>query len=140
MSDEGAVEQNAPPEPKRGFFDRGRLGRLTAILGVFAFVLSARWLVFPHVPQEHDIEVRLGSSGDVVAVDVRWSAAGSSDDIVTTSLRFPPGTAPSAVLTKVSLPDGAYDVAIHVERVSSVDSTRRRITLDDTRRVTIPLR
>ena len=138
MNDDAAAEQ--PPARKRPLLDRGRLARLVAILGVLALLVSMRWIVLPHVPQERDIEMRLASPQDVVALDVRWSAAGSTDDIAMTSLRFPAGAAPSSVRTQVRLPDGAYDVAIHVERTAGVDSTRRRVTFDDADRVTIPLR
>lgn len=140
MSDQAATEPEATPEPARWGFDRRRVARLVALFGVLALVLSVRWLVLPHVPQEREVEVRLSSPGDVVGVDVRWSTADSTDDLVTTSLRFHAGAAPSSVRTKVSLPEGAYDVAINVERLSGVDSTRRRIALDDAGRVTIPLR
>jgi hypothetical protein len=111
-----------------------------ALIGALVLVLAARSLVLPHVPRSHDIDLRLESPGDVVGVDVRWSALGTTEDITTTSLRFRPGGAPRSIPLRVSLPDGAYDVTIAVERASGVDSTRRRVDLADANRVTIPLR
>lgn len=141
MSDAGPSIERDPPEAERGFGrHRGRLARAVALVGALVFVLAGRSLVLPHIPQQHDVELRLEGAADVLGVDVRWSAAGTSEDIATTSLRFPTGGAPSSIRSQVRLPDGDYDVAIAVERATGVDSTRRRITLDDTDRVTIPLR
>jgi hypothetical protein len=121
------------------FSDRGRVARLIALAGVLAVVLATKSLVIPRVPVDRDVEVRLPSPATVLAVDVRWSAAGTSEDIATTSLHFSAGSAPASVRTTAHLPDGDYDVAIDVERISGVDSTRRLILLRDSARVTIPL-
>lgn len=141
MTDDGSPpEQTEGLRPKTRQFDRGRVARWVAITGVIAVVLATRSMIVPRVPTEREVDVQLDSPADVLGVDVRWSAAGSNDDIVTTSRHFSAGTAPSSVRTVVHLPDGAYDVAIAVERVTGVDSTRRRITLADTDHLTIPLR
>jgi hypothetical protein len=132
-------QENEGLRPARKLLDRGRLARFVALAGVLAVVLATKSFVLPQIPEDHDVELRLGSPGDVIGLDMRWSASGG-DDIATTSLHFPPGAAPSSLVTKVHLPDGAYDVAIAVERPSGVDSTRRRVTLDSSARVTIPLR
>ena len=140
MSDDSAPTETEGLRPQRKQFDRGRVARWVALAGVVAMVIATKSLVLPHVVEEHEVEVQLDSPGDVLGLDMRWSAPGTTDDIVTTMLHFPAGTAPPSVRTTVRLPDGAYDVAIAVERVGGVDSSRRRITLDNTGRVTIPLR
>ena len=128
------------PPPERRWLDRARVARLVALGGVLAVALVGKSLVLPHVPAAHDVELQLGAPEEVVGLDVRWSAPGSDEDITTTSLRFSPGRAPEMVRADVHLPEGAYDVAITVERVSRVDSTRRRVSFSDASRVTIPLR
>lgn len=146
MSDEGASPDEPEPSPtetttpEKWWKDRAKLARLVALAGVLAVVLTGKSLVLPNLPSEQAVEMRLESPQDVIGLDIRWSAPGSDEDITTTSLHFSPGQAPSLVPAAVRLPDGAYDVAITVERVSRVDSTRRRITLGDASRVTIPLR
>jgi len=146
VSDEGASPDEPEPSPtetttpEKWWKDRAKLARLVALAGVLAVVLTGKSLVLPNLPSEQAVEMRLESPQDVIGLDIRWSAPGSDEDITTTSLRFSPGQAPSLVPAAVRLPDGAYDVAITVERVSRVDSTRRRITLGDASRVTIPLR
>lgn len=146
MSHEGASPDEPKPtdaeapEARKPWMDRARLARLVALGGVLVAVLAARSFVVPHVPVDHDVELQLESPKDVLRLDVRWSAPGSDDDITTSSLRFSPGRAPSAIRANVRLPEGTYDVAIAVERASGVDSTRRRIELRDASRVTIPLR
>lgn len=131
--------EEAPGPPKRGL-DRKKLARLVALAGVLAVALVGKSLVMPHIPVDRDVELRIESPEDVVGLDIRWSALASDEDITATSLRFPPRQAPSAVPADVRLPDGTYDVTITVERVSGVESTRRRITLDAAGRITIPLR
>lgn len=138
VSDGDDASQEA--RPNTTWFDRGKVARWVALTGALAVVLAGKSLVLPLVPEERDVEVQLTAPHDVIGLDLRWSAAGSSDDIVTTSLHFSPGSAPSSVPAAVHLPDGAYDVEIGVERVGRVDSTRRRIVLENTGRVTIPLR
>ncbi|MEZ4301293.1 MAG: hypothetical protein R3B70_40535 [Polyangiaceae bacterium] len=119
---------------------RARIARLVALGGALAVVLVGKSLITPHLPSDHSVEMRLDTPEEVVGLDVRWSAPGSEEDISTTSFRFPAGQAPASVRTNVRLPDGAYDVAIAVERASGVDSTRRRIELSDASLITIPLR
>lgn len=141
-------DADAPNEPspriegstKARWLDRARLARLVALAGALAVVLFGRSLILPHIPTDHAVDVELGVPSEVVRLDIRWSSTGSDEDITATSLHFSPGSAPSAVRTNVRLPNGEYDVAITVERASRVDSTRRRITLGDATRVTIPLR
>ncbi len=149
MSDGGASldeleHTDAPPAPPsppaRRWLDRARAARLVALGGVLVVVLAGKSLVLPHVPAARDVELQLGAPEEIVGLDVRWSAPGSDEDITTTSLRFSPGHAPETIRADVRLPEGAYDVAITVERVSRVDSTRRRISFGDASRVTIPLR
>lgn len=136
---EPAPPAELPPPAKR-WIDRARLARLVALAGILAVVLVGRSLVLPHLPVRHDVQLRLESPADVTALDIRWSPPGSDEDIVTTSLHFSPGHAPSTVPADVRLPAGTYDVTITVERTSRTDVTRRRITLEDDAHVTIPLR
>jgi hypothetical protein len=133
----GRDEPAAAPERRPA---RTRIARLVALAGVLAVVLASRELVLPLVPADHAVDLRLDSPQEVVGLDIRWSAPGSDEDIATTSLRFSPGQAPASAQVGVRLPDGEYDVAITIERVARVDSTRRRIALRDAARVTIPLR
>ncbi len=139
-SPESAPAADEEPRARAKLPDRSRLARWFALAGVLGVVLATKTLVLPKIPEDHDVELKLPSPGEVVGVDVSWSTPESGDDILTTSLHFEPGTAPASVRTTVHLPDGPYDVAIAVARTAGVDSTRRRITLDSSARVTIPLR
>jgi hypothetical protein len=138
VSDGDGAPDGLRPNATR--FDRGKVARWVAIAGVLAVALVGKSLLLPRIPSDHDVEVLFESPQDVTGLDLRWSEAGADEDIVATSLHFSAGSAPSSVLTQVHLPDGPYDVAIIVERAGRVDSTRRHITLDNTTRVTIPLR
>lgn len=139
MSDEASPEAGKTSVISKLLSNRGKIARLIALAGVLTVVLATKSLVIPRVPVDREVELRLPSPATVLAVDVRWSAVGSNEDIATTSLHFPAGSAPASVRTTAYLPDGDYDVAIEVERTSGVDSTRRRILLHDSDRVTIPL-
>jgi hypothetical protein len=138
-SEEPAETLAENPPAKKKLPDRGRLARLVALLGVVVLVLATKSMVLPLVPSDRDIELRLENPKDVTGLDIRWSAAGGSEE-ATTTMHFAPGAAPASVLAKVRLPDGSYEVTIAVERASGVDSTRRRVTLDSSGRITIPLR
>lgn len=133
-----------PPDAAEGsapairLVERPRLARWVALAGLLGVVIATKIFVLPAIPEDHDIELTLPS--DVVGVDLTWSAPGGGEDILTTSLRFTRGPAPRSLRTTVHLPNGSYEVAIAVERTSGVDSTRRRITLDSSARVTLPLR
>lgn len=117
-----------------------RAARWVALAGLLGVVFATKVLVLPAIPEDHAVELTLPSPANVVGVDMTWSAPGGGEDILTTSLHFPAGAAPSSLHTNVHLPNGPYEVAIAIERTSGVDSTRRRITLDSAARVTIPLR
>jgi hypothetical protein len=106
------------------------------VLGV---VLVTKSLVVPKIPEDHDVELTLPAPAEVVGLDLTWTTPESGDDILTTSLHFAPGTAPPSLRTTVHLPDGPYEVAIAVARTSGVDAMHRRITLDSSARITIPL-
>ncbi len=135
-----APAANEEPLARPKLVDRSRLARWIALAGVLGVVLVTKTLVLPKIPEDHEVELKLPSPADVLALDVTWSAPENGDEILTTSLHFEPGTAPASVRTTVHLPDGPYEVAIAVARTAGVDSSRRRITLDSSARVTIPLR
>ena len=142
---EAAPEESSAPDPQderpsTQLVERPRLARWVAVAGILGAIVAARFLVIPKIPEDHDVEVKLPTPADVVGLDLRWIAPETGDDVLTTSLRFAAGTAPASVRTNVHLPNGPYEVTIAVARVSGVDSSRRRITLDDSARVTIPLR
>lgn len=145
MSDEVSPSgKERPPEPAEDaapsvrLVEHPRLARWVALAGLLGIVIATKTFVLPAIPEDHDVELTLPP--DVVGVDLTWSAPGGGEDILTTSLRFANGQAPRSLQTTVHLPNGLYEVAIAVERTSGVDSTRRRITLDSSARVTVPLR
>lgn len=145
MSDEPSDAQQGEParaetDGGRRLIERPRLARWVALAGLVGVVIATKTLVMPNVPEDHDVELTLSSPATIVAVDLTWSAPADGEDILTTSLHFQAGAAPSSLRTNVHLPNGPYEVAIAVTRVSGVDSTRRRITLDSSGRIIIPLR
>ncbi len=137
-SNDAESMQSEPPQRTR-LVDRTRLARWIALAGVLGVVLVTKSLVLPKIPEDHEVELKVPSHAEVTGLDLTWIAPETGEDILTTSLHFASGTAPGSVRTTVHLPDGPYEVAIAVERTSGVDSTRRRITLDSSARVTIPL-
>lgn len=139
-SEDSATPTADSPPPKKSLLNRGRLARLVALFGVLALVLATKTIVLPHVPSDHEIEVRLENTKDVTGLEMRWSTVAASEEVATTSMRFPAGQAPPSVRATAYLPDGTYEVVIAVERGSNVDSTRRRIALDGSARVMIPVR
>lgn len=137
-----APPPNEAPDPSaaKRWTDRRRLARWVALAGALVVVLAGKSLILPLVPESREIEVRVDSPSDLVALDMRWAPAEGGEDIATTSLHFSAGAAPSTVRATVHLPDGTYDVDIVAARSSRVDSTRRRIELSGSSHVTIPLR
>ncbi|MBK8257349.1 MAG: hypothetical protein IPK82_32325 [Polyangiaceae bacterium] len=137
MNDNAATTDTPPVRAPN---NRARAGRIVALVGALVVVLAGKSFVMPLVPTDHEVEIRFDSPEDIVGVDIRWSPESSGEDITATSFRFSQGKAPASLMTNVHVPDGAYDVAIAIERETHVDSSRRRVALGDAARVTIPVR
>ncbi|MGK3993885.1 hypothetical protein [Sorangium sp. So ce1024] len=111
-----------------------------------AGVLLAGSVLFKGMPEEREIELRLDDASTVVQLDMTWTDRSASDGVADvapvhgSTWRFAEGTAPKALLTKVRLPDGRYDLEIAVARTRGRDVTSRAITLGDASRITFPVR
>ncbi|WP_437994154.1 hypothetical protein [Sorangium sp. So ce145] len=137
--DEAPEERPAEPKGRPPWLRR--LAPAILLLGA----LVAGSILFKRLPEEREVELRLDDAATVVQLDVTWtdSSSGSGDRaddtaaVIDSSWRFAEGTAPRAVLTKVSLPDGLYQVEITVGRKDGRDVTSRTITLADESRITL---
>ncbi|WP_437987151.1 hypothetical protein [Sorangium sp. So ce117] len=135
--DEVPEERPAEPEARPPWLRR--LAPAILLLGA----LVAGSILVKRLPEEREIELRLDDAATVVQLDVTWTDSSSSDraddtaTVIDSSWRFAEGTAPRAVLTKVSLPDGLYQVEIKVGRKGGHDVTSRAITLADESRITL---
>src|SRR5262249_56291349 len=71
----------------------------------------------PRLPHDRRLELQLPDAASIAEVELQWSPVGKPDDIVGGStLRFSPGSAPSPLVAHVRLPDGRYDLDVHVRR------------------------
>lgn len=137
---------NEPPPPPAEPAPRPVWTRRLASAILVAGVLLAGSVLFKGLPEEREIELRLDDASTVVQLDVTWTDRSASDgaaDVAPvhgSSWRFAEGTAPKALLTKVRLPDGLYDLEIAVARTRGRDVTSRAITLGDASRITFPVR
>src|SRR5262249_46151114 len=100
-------------------------------------LLSGTILV-PKLPREREVELRLADPASVTSVDVSWADQG--EPVHGGSWRFDPGRAPLAVVSKISLPNGRYDLDVTVGRRDAPSATAHRlIDLDSTDHVTVRL-
>lgn len=111
-----------------------RLRRL-AVLILPLGLLAASSIVSPHLPHDHTVRIQLGAPEQIVGVHVQWIPAQSSsrpdpDDAAHGSRwNFARGAAPKSLTTTIRLPNGAYDVAIEIERADRVQTVQRKIIL-----------
>ncbi|WP_437641197.1 hypothetical protein [Sorangium sp. So ce854] len=137
---------NEPPPPPAEPAPRPAWTRRLAPAILVAGVLLAGSVLFKGMPEEREIELRLDDASTVVQLDVTWTdrspSEGAADvaPVHGSSWRFAEGTAPKALLTKVRLPDGLYNLEIAVARTRGRDVTSRAITLGDASRITFPVR
>lgn len=135
--DEAPEERPAEPQARPPWLRR--LAPALLLVGA----LYAGSTLFKRLPEEREVELRLDDAATVVRLDVTWTDSSSGDraddaaPVIDSSWRFAEGTAPRAVLTKVSLPDGLYQVEITVGRGGGHDVTSRAITLADESRITL---
>ncbi|MDC0681988.1 hypothetical protein [Sorangium atrum] len=131
--------EERPPEPETRPPWLRRLAPALLLLGA----LYAGSILFKRLPEEREVELRLDDAATVVRLDVTWTDSSSGDraddaaPVIDSSWRFAEGTAPRAVFTKVSLPDGLYQVEITVSRKGEHDVTSRAVTLADESRITL---
>ncbi len=122
----------------------GSRKRRYASLLLLAGGVAAGALVFPHMPREREIDLRLEDAASVTGVDVAWSpvsgSAGKPDAIRGASWRFAPGQAPASLPTRVSLPDGRYDLDVLVERGDRREALHRVVAIGDSDHITVRLR
>jgi hypothetical protein len=100
--------------------------------------------LFPRIPRERHLELRLDEPSSIVGVHIDWTATSapvSSDEPLQGSTwRFNPGSAPRLLPATVHLPDGSYAVEIRVDRVDQTETVRRSVTLGDADRIIVPVR
>jgi hypothetical protein len=135
--DEAPEERPTEPEARPPWLKR--LAPAILVLGA----LLAGSVLFKNLPKEREVELRLDDAATVVRLDVTWTDSSSGDrldnaePVIDSSWQFAEGTAPRAVLTKVSLPDGLYQVQITVGRKEGHDVTSRAVTLAGASRITL---
>jgi hypothetical protein len=122
--------------------DRRAPGSAQRIVPV-ALVLAAAGaasLLLPSLPHEHHITLRVADPASVTGVELGWCTLGGAETVQATSLRYAVGRAPSLVETRVSLPNGRYELSVLVEREATHEDFRRTIELGDADAITVPLR
>jgi hypothetical protein len=134
---EPAPEPAPEPEPEPAPEPRGqsRWRRFTPLLLVAAAVAVGS-ILLPKLPREREIELKVADPASIVSVDVSWSAG--DEPIHGGTWRFSPGKAPAAVISRVSLPDGRYDVDVRVSRVEGdPQSWHRSVDLEKVEHMTL---
>jgi len=127
--------------PRASF--RARLRRLAPFVllaGAAVSVMS----IFPRVPRERHLELRLDEPSSIVGVHLDWSATSApvptDEPLQGSTWRFAPGSAPRLLPATVRLPNGSYAVEIRIDRVDHTETVRRSITLGEADRITVPVR
>jgi hypothetical protein len=123
----------------------GSRKRKYATLLLLAGGVAAAMMVVPQLPREREIELRLEDAASVTGVDVAWSpATGSSpskaDAVRGASWHFALGKAPTSLTTRVSLPDGRYDLDVLVERGAERETLHRVLSIGESDHITVRLR
>src|SRR5262249_3986587 len=90
-------EHEAPPR-------RRRIPRFVLI----AALLGASYLLFPALPRDHEVVLKLDSPETVVGLEVEWSQHDGSGEepLRRASWRFEQGKAPSSITSNVRVPNG----------------------------------
>lgn len=144
----GETGSTPPVEESTSPSTSSRLRRLAPLV-LLAGAAVAGMFFLPHLPREHQVELRLEDPSSIVAVNVDWSAAPeqgatsserAGEPLQGSSWRFAAGTAPRSLATMVRLPDGAYEMDIRIDRVDRVQSVHRSLTLGGADRITVPVR
>jgi hypothetical protein len=132
-----------PPPPQPGLLlppNRRRFAPLLLIAGAAV----AAFMLVPSVPHEHHVTLRLQAPETVTGIDLAWAPEGEAlaphDATQGGAWRFAPGTAPATVDTRVTLPDGRYELDVDVERGVAHEALRRVIRFGDGDNITVPLR
>jgi hypothetical protein len=104
--------------------------------------IGAAAVFAPHVPHERQIELRLDDAGSVTAVESSWRAlpVGQGEPLQGSTWRFAAGKAPPSITTRVSLPNGRYELDLMLERGEERTILHRTITIGDADHITVPLR
>ncbi len=121
MSDDEApppAETSAPEQPATS-----RWRRFTPLLLVAGAVAVVTILV-PKLPREREVELKVADPVSVVSVDVSWSTG--AEPIHGGTWHFAPGKAPAALTSKVTLPDGRYDLDVVVGRADGASQPWHR--------------
>jgi hypothetical protein len=126
---------NEPPQDERPPVRERRFRRFTPLL-LIAGAVAVVSILFPKMPHDREIELKVADPGSVVAVDMSWSA--DAEPIHGGTWRFAPGKAPAALFSTVSLPDGRYDLDVTVSRAAGDrESWRRSVALEKVEHMTL---
>ena len=135
---EPPTEPNSPASPFRARLRR--LAPFVLLAGAAVSVMS----IFPRVPRERHLELRLDEPSSIVSVHLDWSATSApvptDEPLQGSTWRFAPGSAPRLLPATVRLPNGSYAVEIRIDRVDHTETVRRSITLGEADRLTVPVR
>lgn len=121
----------------------GPLARRLAPLLLAGAAVAALWL-WPSVPHEHHVTLRLHAPETVTGIELAWAPlpAGTGPAGEATqggSWHFAPGGAPATVQTRVQVPDGPCELDGMVERGSVHESFHRVVHFGDGDDITVPL-
>lgn len=92
--------------------------------------------------EPREVTLALERSSDVRALDVRWTPEQLSESEGHTHVsqwNFGPEGAPNRLHATVPLKDGPYDVEIHVERTTGPRDTHRRVLVEGSDHISIPV-
>jgi hypothetical protein len=135
MTEAGTEPSEPTPEngEKRGLRQKLARFRRFAPLLLLAGGLGATLVVAPKLPHDREIELRITDPASVVQVDLQWLSPSDAEEVIQGgSWRFSRGSAPRSIVSKVSLPDGRYDLDVLVRRTDGADASHRRsLTLGD---------
>ena len=116
--------------------------RRHAWLFLVAGGIGAAALFAPHLPHERQVELRLDDPASVTAVESAWRPLprAEGEPLQGGSWRFAAGQAPPTITTRVSLPNGRYELDVMLERGEERTILHRTIALGDADHITVPLR
>ncbi len=129
-----------------------RLKKRIAPMILVAGAAAAAFVIVPHTPHDHHVDLRLDDAASVTGVQLAWapldsapgvreaSAADADDAVRGSTWHFPAGSAPKMVAAQVTLPDGRYALDVLVERGAGSEAFHRVITLGDADHIRVSLR
>lgn len=124
------------PTPGEGRPKPRRFAPLLLVAGGIAAIVT----LFPHMPKERRLELRLDDASSIVAVDLSVVRESDGEAVQGNAWHFAAGSAPTSLTTSVSMIDTRYAIDVTVERTQGRVIVHRVLSPGDSDQIAIPVR